>query len=742
MPRLRSREPGGAALLRPVRGPDRVAPARAAAPRTNRTTASAARAAARCVADAGEPPPPADPARGLRAAAGLGAVRRPGRLHDAVRAPRSRGGPRAASASYFDRCRTLIERYGGTVEKFIGDAVMAVWGTPVAREDDAERAVRAALALTQAVDGARRGGRDAGAAGPRGRADRQRRGRGRRRGRGDGAGRHRQHRLAAAVDRRAGRRCWSTTSPGGPREAAIAYEDAGTHQVKGREQPVHAWTALRVVAGAGGARAQRRARGAVRRAATRELRPIIDAGEASAQRAARAAGHGDRRGRDAASRGCCGSSSSTSTGIEDVVAAGTRAAACPTARGSPTGRWPRWSARGPGSSRRRTPDGRAGEAARRGRASTCADERERRLVEPRLAHLLGLEERTAPDRADLFSGWRLFFERMADAAPGGAGLRGPAVGRLAACSTSSTTCSSGRPTSRSSSSPSAARSSATARPDWAPRSPSSRSPRDAMRELLGGPRARAARTSSSAGSSSAPRACRCTRSRRCGCCSDRGLLAQEGARYVVTGESTTSTSRRPCTRWSPRGSTASTPAERALLQDAVGARAVVHGRRRWPRSASARSTRSSGCSTRLVAKQVARLQRRPRSRPSEGSTGSFRRCCGRSRYGTLSRRDRKARHLAAARHLQQAWGSEAGEIAEVLATHYLDAAARRAGCDRRADDPRVGARDARRGGPAGRIARARSGGSAKLRPGDRAGRRRCDPCQPPGAVGEGGVACR
>ena len=51
-------------------------------------------------------------------------------------------------SQYFDRCRSLIERYGGTVEKFIGDAVMAVWGTPVAREDDAERAVRAALALT------------------------------------------------------------------------------------------------------------------------------------------------------------------------------------------------------------------------------------------------------------------------------------------------------------------------------------------------------------------------------------------------------------------------------------------------------------------------------------------------------------------------------------------------------------------------------------------------------------------
>src|SRR5215831_9562468 len=52
---------------------------------------------------------------------------------------------------YFDTCRRLVELYGGTVEKFIGDAVMAVWGTPVAQEDDAERAVRAALDLVAAV---------------------------------------------------------------------------------------------------------------------------------------------------------------------------------------------------------------------------------------------------------------------------------------------------------------------------------------------------------------------------------------------------------------------------------------------------------------------------------------------------------------------------------------------------------------------------------------------------------------
>ena len=64
---------------------------------------------------------------------------------------------------YFDTCRRLIELYGGTVEKFIGDAVMAVWGTPTATEDDAERAVRAALDLVAAVTAL---GDEVGRAGP------------------------------------------------------------------------------------------------------------------------------------------------------------------------------------------------------------------------------------------------------------------------------------------------------------------------------------------------------------------------------------------------------------------------------------------------------------------------------------------------------------------------------------------------------------------------------------------------
>src|SRR5678815_2427177 len=54
---------------------------------------------------------------------------------------------RATLNSYYARVRVELERHGGTVEKFIGDAVMALFGAPVAHEDDPERAVRAALAI-------------------------------------------------------------------------------------------------------------------------------------------------------------------------------------------------------------------------------------------------------------------------------------------------------------------------------------------------------------------------------------------------------------------------------------------------------------------------------------------------------------------------------------------------------------------------------------------------------------------
>ncbi|MGH2995087.1 MAG: ATP-binding protein [Gaiellaceae bacterium] len=59
---------------------------------------------------------------------------------------------RALLRTYHARLKQEIERFGGTVEKFVGDAVMAVFGAPTAHEDDAERAVRAALRILETVD--------------------------------------------------------------------------------------------------------------------------------------------------------------------------------------------------------------------------------------------------------------------------------------------------------------------------------------------------------------------------------------------------------------------------------------------------------------------------------------------------------------------------------------------------------------------------------------------------------------
>jgi class 3 adenylate cyclase len=58
---------------------------------------------------------------------------------------------RATLRLYHEVLRREIERWAGTVEKFIGDAVMAVFGAPLAHEDDAERAVRAALRILDAI---------------------------------------------------------------------------------------------------------------------------------------------------------------------------------------------------------------------------------------------------------------------------------------------------------------------------------------------------------------------------------------------------------------------------------------------------------------------------------------------------------------------------------------------------------------------------------------------------------------
>src|SRR5450432_1972587 len=60
---------------------------------------------------------------------------------------------RALLARYFDGMREIVEWHGGAVEKFIGDAVMAVFGVPLVHEDDALRACRAAVEMREAFAG-------------------------------------------------------------------------------------------------------------------------------------------------------------------------------------------------------------------------------------------------------------------------------------------------------------------------------------------------------------------------------------------------------------------------------------------------------------------------------------------------------------------------------------------------------------------------------------------------------------
>jgi class 3 adenylate cyclase/predicted ATPase len=152
---------------------------------------------------------------------------------------------------YFGVARTVIGRYGGTVEKFIGDAVMAVWGTPTASEGDAERAVRAALDLITAVSQL---GAEAGVAGLAARAgvvtaemavNLGAVGEGMVAGdavntaaRVQAAAGPGQVLADAATQRLAGR--------------AVGFADVGEHQLKGKAEPQWLWRATRVVSAVGG----------------------------------------------------------------------------------------------------------------------------------------------------------------------------------------------------------------------------------------------------------------------------------------------------------------------------------------------------------------------------------------------------------------------------------------------------------------------------------------------------------
>src|SRR3954470_14278558 len=313
---------------------------------------------------------------------------------------------------YFDTCRRLIGLYGGTVEKFIGDAVMAVWGTPVATEDDAERAVRAALDLVAAVSAL---GDEVGAPGLRARAGVLT---------GEAAvnvGAEGEGMVAGDLVNTASR-IQSTAEPGAvfvgdatrrATEQVIAYEPAGEHELKGKQERVTLWRARRIVsARRGEVRSDGLEAPFVGRG--RELRQIKELFHTSAEQ---------RKAHLVSITGVAGIGKSRLgwefykyfDGIAEIVY------------------WHRGRclAYGEGVTywaladmvRMRcqiAEDDQPAVALEKLRATLSEqllDEDERRFVEPALAQLLGAGETEDADRQELFAAWRLFFERLADTNP-------------------------------------------------------------------------------------------------------------------------------------------------------------------------------------------------------------------------------------------------------------------------------------------------------------------------------------
>lgn len=153
---------------------------------------------------------------------------------------------------YFEECSRIVVRYGGVVEKFIGDAVMAVWGVPTTHEDDAERSVRAGLELVAAAGAL---GSEVGVPGLAMRVGIVT---------GEVAvtvGAQLQGMVAGDAVNTAARvqavaapgQVWVDETTRLLTSAAISYADVGSHALKGKADPVPLWTARAVVAHAGGA---------------------------------------------------------------------------------------------------------------------------------------------------------------------------------------------------------------------------------------------------------------------------------------------------------------------------------------------------------------------------------------------------------------------------------------------------------------------------------------------------------
>jgi class 3 adenylate cyclase/tetratricopeptide (TPR) repeat protein len=315
-------------------------------------------------------------------------------------------------SGYFETCRRLIVRYGGSVEKFIGDAVMAVWGTPVSREDDAERCVRAALELTQAVAAL---AQDAGLANLRARA-------------GVLSGEAavnvgvQEHGMVAGDLVNTASRIQAAAPPGmvyvgettrRATEAAVFYEDVGPHDLKGKAAPVPLWRAVRVMGLLGGAARQGELEPAFA-GRDRELHLIKELFHAAAE---------ERRPHLVSVIGIGGIGKTRLSwefekyvdGLVDVV--WWHRGRCLAYGDGVTF----WALAEMVRMRAGIVEDEESMSARtklhQSLETHLADPEERRFVEPRLFHLLGLEDRGSGDQENLFSAWRLYFERLSDTKP-------------------------------------------------------------------------------------------------------------------------------------------------------------------------------------------------------------------------------------------------------------------------------------------------------------------------------------
>jgi len=310
---------------------------------------------------------------------------------------------------YFDLARTVIDRYGGTVEKFIGDAVMAVWGAPVAHEDDAERAVRAALDLISEVRGlgaeiqARAGVMTGEAAVTIGATN--------------------QGMVAGDLVNTASR-LQSVASTGTvlvgeatQRAAAraITFEPAAEQALKGKETPVPAWQALRVVSKRKGVgRSDRLEAPFVGRDA--ELRLLKDLFHATAR---------EGRARLVSITGQAGIGKTRLAWeflkyVDGVVEGVWWHEGRSPSYGDGVTFWALGEMVRSRAGLLETDD----PATTRAKvvetvAEHVPDEAERRWIEPALLALLGVGEPPAGGRDELFRAWRTFFERMAATGPVG-----------------------------------------------------------------------------------------------------------------------------------------------------------------------------------------------------------------------------------------------------------------------------------------------------------------------------------